>query len=254
MGAEENYADGIPTPPWQRTPQRTSRRRRDRLTQAAIVDVGLRLLDADGLDGFSMRRVAQELDTGAASLYWHVGSKDGLLDLIFDTVTGEIEIPEPDPDHWHEQLKTVARNMRTTILSHRDIVRISIGRIPAGPNSLRFNERVLAIMRAGGVPDDIAVSGQLLMFSVVNGFTIDETGLGEDAPEGSPPPADAASMVRDYFATLPKTRFPHLTAVADKYAKVDRDSSFELLIDLFVDGLAQRVNELKEHDTPRGTA
>ena len=190
-----------------------------------------------------MRRVAQELDTGAASLYWHVGSKDGLLDLIFDSVIGEIDVPDPDPDRWQEQLKIVARNMRATILRHRDIVRISIGRIPAGPNALRFNERVLAIMRAGGVPDHLAVSGQLLMFSVVNGFTIDETGLGDDPSPASPPPADASSMVRDYFASLPKTRFPHLTAVADQYAKVDRNSLFELLIELFVDGLAKRVAE-----------
>lgn len=243
MGTEEGHADEIPTPPWQHTPQRTNRRRRDRLTQEAIVDVALRLLDADGLDGFSMRRVAQELDTGAASLYWHVGSREGLLDLILDAVAGEIKVPDPDPDHWQEQLKTVARNMRTTILSHRDIVRISIGRIPAGPNSLRFSERVLSIMRTAGVPDDLAVSGLLLMFSVVNGFTIDETGLGDSTPDGAPPPAGAAAMVRDFFASLPKTRYPHLTAVADKYANVDRDSSFELLIDLFVDGLAQRVHE-----------
>jgi len=92
------------------------------------------------------------------------------------------------------------------------------------------------------------------MFSVVNGFTIDETGLGEDEPEGSSWSADAASMVRHYFASLPKTRFPHLTAVAGKYANVDQDSSFELLIDLFVDGLAQRASELAQQDTPRGTA
>ncbi|WP_298325499.1 TetR/AcrR family transcriptional regulator C-terminal domain-containing protein, partial [Haloactinopolyspora sp.] len=251
MSAEQNGSDGIPAPPWQRVPQRTSRRRRDRLTQDVIVEVGLRLLDADGLDRFSMRRVAEELDTGAASLYWHVGSKDGLLDLIFDTVIGEIDIPEPDPGRWQELLKTVARNMRATILNHRDIVRVSVNRIPLGPNSLRFNERVLAILRSGGVPDDIAVSGLLLMFSVVNGFTIDETGLGGDASEGAPPPVEAASVVRDYFASLPATRFPHLTAVADTYAKFDRDALFEMLIALYVDGLAQRVDAATQRGTGR---
>jgi hypothetical protein len=47
--------------------------------------------------------------------------------------------------------------MRRTILRHRDIVRVSIGRIPMGPNALRLSERVLAITRAGGVPDELAV-------------------------------------------------------------------------------------------------
>ena len=135
----------IPPPPWQRVPERARGRRRDPLTREAIVAAALKVLDAEGLDGFSMRRVAEVLDTGAASLYWHVGSKDGLLDLVMDEVIGEQVggFPDPDPERWQEQLREVAREMRETILRHRDIVRISIGRIPMGPNALRFNERVL---------------------------------------------------------------------------------------------------------------
>jgi AcrR family transcriptional regulator len=58
------------------------------LNRKAIVDAAIRILDVDGLDGFTMRRVADALGTGPASLYWHVGSKDGLLDLVFDEVIG----------------------------------------------------------------------------------------------------------------------------------------------------------------------
>ena len=132
--------------------ERRARRGREPITRELIVDTALRLLDQDGLDQLSMRRVADELDTGAASLYWHVGSKDGLLDLIFDRVIGEIEIPDPEPERWQEQLKEVAQNMRATILRHRDIVRISIGRIPMGPNALDCSERLFAVMRAGRRP------------------------------------------------------------------------------------------------------
>lgn len=235
--------DAIPRPPWERAPRRAGQRRRDPLTQEAIVDAGLRLLDAEGLDGFSMRRIAQELDTGAASLYWHVGSKDGLLDLIFDRIIGENEVPDPDPDRWQEQLKDVARRMRATIMRHRDVVRVSIGRIPMGPNALVFNERFQAIVRTAGLPGDLAVAGELLMFAVVNGYTIDETGLGGDPPEDAPPPDRAGTMVRDYLASLPADRFPNLTAHADEFALIDRDAMFELLIDLYVDGLAKRARE-----------
>jgi AcrR family transcriptional regulator len=73
----------IPSPPWNRVPPRSSIRRRDPLNRKAIVDAAIRILDVDGLDGFTMRRVAEALGTGPASLYWHVGSKDGLLDLVF---------------------------------------------------------------------------------------------------------------------------------------------------------------------------
>jgi AcrR family transcriptional regulator len=188
-----------------------------------------------------MRRVADELDTGAASLYWHVGSKDGLLDLVMDEVIGEIEVPDPEPERWQEQLRDVARTMRETILRHRDIVRISIGRIPMGPNALRFNERVLAILRAGGVPDELAVQSFLLMISVVNGFTMDETGYTQEPVETAPPLDQAAEMVSGYLGSLPPDQFPNVIEVADHFAITDQDARFELLLDLFVDGLAKQA-------------
>jgi AcrR family transcriptional regulator len=231
----------VPPAPWQRVPQRDPKRRRDPLTQEAIVDTAMRVLDSEGLDGLSMRRIADELEAGAASLYWHVGSKDGLLDLILDRVIGEQEVPAPEPDRWQEQLKEVGRTLRATILRHRDIVRISIGRIPMGPNALEYSERVLAILRAGGVPERLAVVGYQLLIATVNGFTIDETGEGGEPPADAPSPDEAAIMVRDYMASLPPERFPNLTELADHFAFADNDQRFELLLDLFVEGLASRT-------------
>jgi AcrR family transcriptional regulator len=233
----------IPPPPWQRVPERGQRKRRDPLTQEAIVAAGIKVLDAEGLAGFSMRKVADELDTGAASLYWHVGSKDGLFDLIFEEIIGEQveEIPDPDPKHWQEQLKEVARTMRRAILRHRDIVQLSVGRIPMGPNALRMSERVLGILRAGGVPDELAVHSYLLMISVVNGFTLDESGYSDAAPEGAPAVDEAAQMVRTYFESLPEEQFSNLKQVAEYFSMTDQDARFDLLIDLFVDGIAARA-------------
>jgi AcrR family transcriptional regulator len=246
----EQSADGqreeVPAAPWQRVPERGGSRRRDPLTREAIVAAAIRVLDRDGLEGFSMRRVGEELNTGAASLYWHVGSKDGLLDLILEEVIAEQvdEVPDPDPEHWQEQVKEVARTMRRTILRHRDIVQISIGRIPMGPNALRLSERVLAIMRAGGVPDELAVQSYLLLMSAINGFTMDEAGFEEDEePPTGPPLDEMAQMVRGYLKSLPADQFPNLTAVTDHFAVSDQDARFELLVDLFVEGLARRAQE-----------
>ncbi len=237
----------LPPPPWQRVPQRGKGRRRDPLTQAAIVEAAIKVLDSEGLDAFSMRKVADEIDTGAASLYWHVGSKDGLLDLLFEEVIGEqlAELPEPDPERWQEQLKEVARTARRTVLRHRDIVQLSIGRIPMGPNALRLSEGVLAILRAGGVPDELAVQGYLLMLSLVNGFTLDEAGYDEKAPEGAPQIEEVAQMVRTYLSSLPSERFSNLKQVAHHFAMVDQDARFDLLLDLFVDGIAARAAQEK---------
>lgn len=236
-----NQNSELPPLPWQRVPQRGPARRRDPLTRDAIVKTALKILDAEGLDALSMRRVADELDTGAASLYWHVGSKDGLLDLLMDEVIAEQDVPEPQPERWQEQFKGVARTMRATIHRHRDIVRVSIGRVPMGPNALRYSERVLAILRSGGVPDDLAVHGYLLLISVINGFTMDEPGAGGEPPADQPPPEHIATMARDYIAALPADRFPNMVALADHFALSDQNQRFELLLDLFVDGLAQQA-------------
>ena len=210
----------------------------------------VQLLDREGLAALSMRRLAEELGTGAASLYWHVGSKDGLLDLVFDELIGEEQVPDADPSRWQEQLKEIARAQRRISLRHPYLVRISIGRIPMGPNALRFSERVIAILRAGGLPPRLAVQGYLLLISTVNGFTVDETGVDDGGPPGpddKAPPSDpasrqeAADMARDYVASLPAEHFPNMVGLADEFAFADADERFEMLIDIFVDGLARRA-------------
>jgi len=235
------HAELPPAPPWARAPRRPTRPRRDPLTQEAIVEAALAVLDADGLDNLSMRHIAKTLDTGAATLYWHVGSKDGLLDLMFDHIIGEQPVPAPDPERWEEQIREVARTMRATILRHRDVVRLSIGRIPMGPNALCYADRLLAILLAGGIPEPLAVAGHRLLFSIVNGFTMDETGQGGRPPADQPGPEEAAATAREYVSSLPSDRFPHLVRLADHFAGPDLDAQFELLLDLFVDGLAQRA-------------
>jgi len=238
----------IPPPPWQRAPDRRSRRRREPISRDAIVAAAIGLLDREGLAALSMRRLAEELGTGAASLYWHVGSKDGLLDLVLDEVIGEGKVPDPDPDRWQEQLKQIARDQRAASHRHPWVVRVSVGRIPMGPNALRYSERILAILRAGGLPPHLAVQGYLLLIATINGFTIDETGVddGADARDGSmslDPDSlqEIADMASDYVASLPADRFPNMTALAGEFAFSDPDERFELLIDIFVDGLARRA-------------
>jgi AcrR family transcriptional regulator len=238
----------IPPPPWQRAPDRQSRRRREPISKDAIVTAAIGVLDRDGLAALSMRRLAEELGTGAASLYWHVGSKDGLLDLVLDQLISEVKVPDPDPPHWREQLKEVAREQRRISLRHPYIVRISIGRIPMGPNALLFSERVLAILRGGGLPPRLAVQGYLLLIATINGFTIDETGVDDEGPDPGGILAgnagdlqQVADMARDYIASLPVALFPNMTALAGEFALSDPDERFDLLIDIFIEGLSRRA-------------
>jgi AcrR family transcriptional regulator len=257
MTTEPGEDASVPPRPWQRTPARATRRRRDPISREAIVATAIRLLDSDGLSALSMRRVADQLGTGAASLYWHVGSKDGLLDLVFDEIIGELSIPDPDPPRWREQIKDVARAQRAISLRHPYVVQISIGRIPLGPNALRYSERTLAILRAGGLPPRLAVQGSHLLISTVNGFTLDETGVDSAAGDSAEADghasragaadgddgADAADLASAYLSALPAQRFPNLVALAREFSYADPDERFELLIDIFVDGLARLAGQ-----------
>ena len=149
----------------------------------------------------------------------------------------ELEVPEPDPARWAGQLADVARQMRAVIGRHRDIVPSSIGFLPGGGRALQCHERMLAIMRAGGLPDSQSVAGLHLLWVIVNGFSLEET------PAAGPerPGPDLSSEVNRYFAALPSDRFPNLVAVAGEFAKTNVDERFELLIGIFIDGLAGRA-------------
>src|SRR4051794_33307060 len=114
----------VPEPPW--WPRRAEPAREKRpLTRELIVDAALALLERDGLQGLSMRRLAQELDAGAASLYWHVGGKEELLGLLLDRIVGEQPAPEPDPRDWQRTVKELARTTRGHLSRRRDAAQLS---------------------------------------------------------------------------------------------------------------------------------
>src|SRR5918996_4473706 len=90
-----------------------SRSRRDRpakpaLSREAIVDAGLGIVREEGIDALTMRRLAQALDTGAASLYVYVANREELWELLFDAAIAAVETEPTDPSRWREQLHALA--------------------------------------------------------------------------------------------------------------------------------------------------
>ena len=202
----------------------------------------MRYTHLDGLDGASMRRVAEELGTSAGSLYWHVGGKEELLGLVFDRIIGEIELPPPDPSRWQEQLKELGRESRRVMLRHRDIARFSLGRIPFGPNLLRMSEWMLGLMRAGGVPDRVAAYAGDLFGLYVGAHAFEET-LGLLSPTGEElPPDEVLGMMRDYLTSLPPTSFPNTVELVDELMSGGPDERFELGLDVIVRGIAAQAS------------
>ena len=205
------------------------------LTQDTIVDAALRVLDADGLDGLSMRRVGEELNVGAASIYWHVRNKEELLQLILERVVGEMDLPEPDPARWKEQLRDYAFQVRDVLHRHRDVARISFGRIPSGPQVALAMEWLFTLLTPVGIPAQvISFSGDL--FALYVGAYAFEESLGPASP-GDLPPEQFLDMMKDYLRSLPPDRFPYTTQAAEMIFSDPPDARFAFGVDLLLRGL-----------------
>jgi len=111
-----------------------------------------------------------------------------------------------------------------------------------GPHALRCSERTLAILRAGGLSPRLAVQGYLLLIDTVNGFTMDETGSRTAAARNSP---GRAAEGRGHGPRLhrlaPGRAVPEHDRAGSEFAFSDPDERFEMLIDIFVEGLARRA-------------
>ncbi|MBE2318414.1 TetR/AcrR family transcriptional regulator C-terminal domain-containing protein [Solirubrobacter sp. CPCC 204708] len=197
------------------------------LTREKIVDAALVLLEREGLQGISMRKLAQELDAGAATLYWHVGDKERLLGLMLDRIVGESKVVDPDPENWQEQVKQLGRNARELLKSRRGAAQLSMGRIPTGPNSMPVLERYLAVLHAAALPAQV-IAYAADMFSLYVGAFAYEESLEQ--------PVDSEQLGA-YFSSLPPDEFPITTSLAAELVAGDADERFEWALELLVRGL-----------------
>jgi len=218
----------VPDPPWWSRRTEAPRDKRP-LTRELIVDAALVLLERDGLQGLSMRRLAHELDSGAASLYWHVGDKEELLNLLLDRIVGETPVPEPDPENWQGTVKELARAVRKHLAGRRDAAQLSLGRVPAGPNALPILERNLAVLAASRLPPQVIAYAADMFALYIGAFAYEES--QQPAHQASPEQLGA------YFASLPPEQFPTLTRLSSELTAGDLDTRFEFALDLLVRGL-----------------
>ncbi|MEU4566524.1 TetR/AcrR family transcriptional regulator C-terminal domain-containing protein [Micromonospora sp. NPDC023956] len=121
------------------------------LSRERIVDAAVTLLDRHGIDGLTMRRLAQLLDVTSTALYWHVKTKEDVLDLALDHVFGDVPLPGATDD-WRGDARTLVRDWRAAMLRHPWAPGL-IGRPMLGPNVLARTEYLQSALARGGLSD-----------------------------------------------------------------------------------------------------
>jgi AcrR family transcriptional regulator len=183
-----------------------------------------------------MRAVAAELDTGPASLYVYVANRDELLNQMFDALALEVDLgPEPDPARWREQAEALLTRVRDTMDRHPGIARVPLANIPSGPGAMRVVERLLGILRAGGVDDQSAAWFIDVVFLYVNAASLEtsiyaEAGVTED---------DVGQSVRENFQRLDPAAYPNLTSLLGALFTGGGDERFSFGLRLMIDGLVR---------------
>jgi len=219
----------------------TTARHREKLTRDRIIDAALHLMDAEGLDAVSMRRVAREVGVEAMSLYHHVRDKDDLLQGICERVMAGYDFP-PVEGAWADRCKEGARSWRRLLQAHPDLMRLfaeTHGPSPTSPESLRPTESALSLLREAGLSDRDTVQAFHAFGGYIQGFVMMEGGSikgGHDDEGFHDRMADA----------LPAEAFPVLAAVGRYFAECSADEQFEFGLDLMMRGIVARAADRRD--------
>jgi AcrR family transcriptional regulator len=198
-----------------------------------IVAAALAVTEAEGGDALTMRRVAEHIGVSASSLYGYVSNKEELIQLVLEEIIGEI-----DPGaalapgaSWQDMVRGFAREMLRVFRRHPGVAGLTLGRVPAGPAMLTGAEQLLAVLRAAGLPDQVAAYVGDLGSLYVGAFAheLDVT------PQAAP---DFPAMAAAWFRSLPPGQFPNTVALADKLTAGTAEDRFEWGLDVLVRGLA----------------
>lgn len=226
------------------TTRRTTGRERERLSTARVVEVAISQMREHGYDAVTMRSIARELGTGPASLYAHVSSRAELDQLVVGRVASQWEVPDPDPAIWDVQLRDALHALLGIYRANPGVARCSMGMIPLESDLLLVTERLIALLKSGGVPDQYCAWFVDVSALFVSSVAMEEDIWRERAGELDRDEVSDAELeehqvaaVRDVFASLPAETFPYLRGMADVMTSGSGDERFAFGIDMLVGGL-----------------
>ena len=205
------------------------------LSREAVVSRALELADAEGLDGVTVRRLAQEFGVTPMALYWHVQNKDELLDAMGDALFDGIATDQAQRGPWHVQLRALFELLLDALRAHPQSATLAYRRVMACAKGQELSEAVLRVLREAGFSvresANLAAQGLMTVVTLVENQPGTEAGL-DGADLQAHLDAKRAAVLR-----LPADRFPHVIEAVDDLLDCDDPEEFYgFSLDLFIGG------------------
>ena len=239
------------TPASDRTDSGIEANRDDKTTRDVVLATALELIDRDGIEALSMRRLARALGRDPMTLYRHAPNKAALLDAVAETVLAQLRVDPADSD-WAAQLRTVARDYRQLALAHPDVVVLLVTRPLATPLALRPKgilrplEDVLALLTRAGFSGADALHIYRALFGFLHGHVLNELQELVDNPD------ETDDLLRLGLHRLPIGEFPVLRSLAPVLASYDGAAELERGLDILLEGVT-RVAQSEKPASDRGS-
>jgi AcrR family transcriptional regulator len=213
--------------------------RRIRLTRDQVFAAALEIVDLDGVDALSMRRLAQLLGRDTMVIYRYAANKAALLDGLAELVLGQLTV-EPSGDPWQMQLRSIAGRFRELALAHPNVLPLVAVRPLATPlglrplSTLRPLEGILELLIRAGFTSVDALSAYRAFFGFLVGHMLNEL---QEIIEN---PDETDDLLRLGLYHLPIREFPRLRSLATALASYDGAEELERGLDILLDGVEAR--------------
>lgn len=207
------------------------------LTAERIRDEALRLIDSEGLESFSTRRLGAALGCEAMAIYWYYPSKDALLDAVVEALVSRLPVEPSTPGDWIDAFRKLAHAYRRLAHQHPHAFPLLAMRRFATEGTWRFLEGLFELARRGGLDDRQTARFFRVVSSYCSGVALNElAGLKEVERARQSP--DAATQ-----AAAASEAFPRLSAVASWLEPAHFDDVFVFGLEMLLDALARAAHE-----------
>ncbi len=207
------------------------------LTRERIIVAAMELIEREGVEAVSMRRIASQLGSGVMSLYNHVPSKAAVLDGVAERVLSAIDFTIDPGASWEDQVRRQARAFRQIACAYPRSTMVVVSRPVSSAAALRPVEHALATLRSAGFASEDAVRVVRAFVAYIAGSLLREVGVAPGLEPQRPLTQDQAVRSADRPIHVNPADFPQVMSMSAELLHRDHDADFEFGLDLLVRAL-----------------